>query len=128
MRTYFTNPVTVPWLTGTGAGKSTVLCLLERFYDVPAGCITIDGHDIKSIDPRWLHRNLVIVPQEPVLFSGTIFSNIAYVLLFTIFEVLYVSLYLVYVVYLSFRSILFPCSFVPLFPCSLVPRPCFVAL
>jgi ABC-type multidrug transport system fused ATPase/permease subunit len=92
-----------------------VLCLLERFYDVPAGCITIDGRDIKSIDPRWLHRNLVIVPQEPVLFSGTIFSNIAYVLLYPILVVLYVSFCLVYVVHLSFCSILFPRSPVPLF-------------
>jgi ABC-type transport system involved in Fe-S cluster assembly fused permease/ATPase subunit len=59
------------------AGKSTVLCLLERFYDVAAGSVTVDGVDIRQIDPRWLHRNIVIVPQEPVLFSGTIFSNIA---------------------------------------------------
>lgn len=62
-------------------GKSTVLCLLERFYDVAAGSVSIDGVDIRNIDPRWLHRNIVIVPQEPVLFSGTIFSNIAYVLI-----------------------------------------------
>jgi len=54
-----------------------VLCLLERFYDVGAGSVCIDGLDIRSIDPRWLHRHVVIVPQEPVLFSGTIFSNIA---------------------------------------------------
>jgi ABC-type multidrug transport system fused ATPase/permease subunit len=54
-----------------------VLCLLERFYDVAAGSVTVDGVDIRQIDPRWLHRNVVIVPQEPVLFSGTIFSNIA---------------------------------------------------
>jgi ABC-type multidrug transport system fused ATPase/permease subunit len=54
-----------------------VLCLLERFYDVAAGSVTVDGVDIRHIDPRWLHRNIVIVPQEPVLFSGTIFSNIA---------------------------------------------------
>lgn len=59
------------------AGKSTVLCLMERFYDVAAGSVTIDGMDIRTIDPRWLHRNIVIVPQEPVLFSGSIFSNIA---------------------------------------------------
>lgn len=58
-------------------GKSTVLCLLERFYDVAAGAVTVDGVDIRNIDPRWLHRNIVIVPQEPVLFSGSIFSNIA---------------------------------------------------
>lgn len=54
-----------------------MLCLLERFYDVRGGSVCIDGTDIRTIDPRWLHRNVVIVPQEPVLFSGTIFSNIA---------------------------------------------------
>ena len=54
-----------------------MLCLLERFYDVTSGTVCIDGVDITTIDPRWLHRNVVIVPQEPVLFSGTIFSNIA---------------------------------------------------
>ena len=59
------------------SGKSTVLCLLERFYDVTSGTVCIDGVDITTIDPHWLHRNAVIVPQEPVLFSGTIFSNIA---------------------------------------------------
>jgi len=53
---------------------------LERFYDVNSGCITIDGVDIRRLDPRWLHRNIAIVPQEPVLFSGTIFSNITYAL------------------------------------------------
>ena len=57
-----------------------MLCLLERFYDVNSGCITIDGVDIRRLDPRWLHRNIAIVPQEPVLFSGTIFSNITYAL------------------------------------------------
>lgn len=53
-----------------------MLNLLERFYDATGGAITIDGADIRSIDPRWLHRNIAIVPQEPVLFSGTIKSNI----------------------------------------------------
>jgi ABC-type multidrug transport system fused ATPase/permease subunit len=64
-------------LVGTsGSGKSTVLSLLERFYDVAAGKILIDGDDIRCLDPRYLHRIVAIVPQEPVLFSGTIRSNI----------------------------------------------------
>mmetsp|Transcript_33085 Transcript_33085/g.55678 ORF Transcript_33085/g.55678 Transcript_33085/m.55678 type:complete len:725 (-) Transcript_33085:252-2426(-) len=70
---------TVALVGSSGSGKSTVLGLLERFYDVGGtGRVCIDGVNIKDIDPRWLHRNMVIVPQEPVLFSGTIFSNIAY--------------------------------------------------
>lgn len=60
----------------SGSGKSTVLCLLERFYDVTTGSISIDGIDIRNLDPVYLHRILSIVPQEPVLFSGSIKSNI----------------------------------------------------
>lgn len=64
-------------LVGTsGSGKSTVLSLLERFYDVAEGKILIDGDDVRTLDPRYLHRVVAIVPQEPVLFSGTIRSNI----------------------------------------------------
>ena len=59
-------------------GKSTVLALLERFYDIESGNISIDGTPLRDIDPRWLHKALAIVPQEPVLFSGTIRSNILY--------------------------------------------------
>lgn len=69
---------TVALVGSSGSGKSTVLTLLERFYDIQAGTITIDGQDIRTIDPRWLHRNIAIVPQEPVLFSGSIRSNIVY--------------------------------------------------
>eukprot|EP01034_Spumella_vulgaris_P022180 gene22180-28290_t len=69
---------TVALVGSSGSGKSTVLNLLERFYDATSGSITIDGVDLRTIDPRWLHRNIAIVPQEPVLFSGTIKSNIIY--------------------------------------------------
>ena len=75
--TYRTTNILLTQSNLTDPGKSTVLCLLERFYDVAEGTVLIDGMDIRAIDPRWLHRNLVIVPQEPVLFSGSIFSNIA---------------------------------------------------
>jgi ATP-binding cassette, subfamily B (MDR/TAP), member 1 len=67
---------TVALVGASGSGKSTVLCLLERFYDVSAGRIMIDGVDIRQLDPVYLHRILAIVPQEPVLFSGSIKSNI----------------------------------------------------
>lgn len=69
---------TVALVGSSGSGKSTVLSLLERFYDVLKGRITIDGVDIRELDPRWLHQNIAIVPQEPVLFSGSIRSNISY--------------------------------------------------
>jgi ATP-binding cassette, subfamily B (MDR/TAP), member 1 len=67
---------TVALVGASGSGKSTVLCLLERFYDVCAGRVMIDGIDIRQLDPVYLHRILAIVPQEPVLFSGSIKSNI----------------------------------------------------
>lgn len=57
-------------------GKSTVLHLLQRFYDVCDGSIKLDGIDVRDLDPRYLHKSMAIVPQEPVLFSGTIRSNI----------------------------------------------------
>jgi ABC-type multidrug transport system fused ATPase/permease subunit len=69
---------TIALVGSSGSGKSTVLCLLERFYDVLQGEIVLDGDDIRSLDPRYLHRCMSIVPQEPVLFSGTIRSNILY--------------------------------------------------
>ena len=64
-------------LVGTsGAGKSTVLALIQRYYDVNTGNIYIDGLDIRSLTSQFLHRAVSIVPQEPTLFSGTIQSNI----------------------------------------------------
>ncbi|EFC45687.1 predicted protein [Naegleria gruberi] len=62
----------------SGSGKSTIVGLLERFYDPQEGDIVIDGYNIKDIDPQWLHRNIGIVTQEPVLFATTIRENIAY--------------------------------------------------
>ncbi len=62
----------------TGSGKSTVLKLLERFYDVSEGSITIDGVDIRDVTQHALRAQLGYVPQKAFLFSGTIESNIAY--------------------------------------------------
>jgi ABC-type multidrug transport system fused ATPase/permease subunit len=62
----------------TGAGKSTIVSLLMRFYDVTGGCILIDGHDIRSVTIRSLREQMGIVLQDPVLFSGTIAHNIRY--------------------------------------------------
>jgi subfamily B ATP-binding cassette protein MsbA len=60
----------------SGAGKSTFVKLIPRFYDVNQGAIRIDGVDVRDIQLRFLRRQIVLVPQEPILFSGTIFENI----------------------------------------------------
>jgi ABC-type multidrug transport system fused ATPase/permease subunit len=62
----------------SGSGKSTIIQLLERFYDPIRGTITIDGVDLKSLDLKSYRRNLGLVSQEPILFSGTIFENILF--------------------------------------------------
>lgn len=62
----------------SGAGKSTLINLLSRFYDVTEGSISVDGIDIRNIRREDFRRQLGIVLQEPFLFPGTIYSNIAY--------------------------------------------------
>ncbi|XP_044202508.1 ATP-binding cassette sub-family B member 10, mitochondrial [Thunnus albacares] len=62
----------------SGSGKSTLVSLLLRLYDSDAGVITIDGHDIRDLNPYWLRRHIGTVSQEPVLFSCSIRDNIAY--------------------------------------------------
>ncbi|XP_012581464.1 PREDICTED: bile salt export pump isoform X2 [Condylura cristata] len=62
----------------SGAGKSTALQLIQRFYDPNKGMVTLDGHDIRSLNIQWLRAQIGIVEQEPVLFSTTIAENIRY--------------------------------------------------
>jgi len=62
----------------SGAGKTTLVSLLPRFWDVTRGRITIDGRDIRQVRLAELRRAIGLVPQEPALFSGTIRENIAY--------------------------------------------------
>jgi len=62
----------------SGAGKSTIINLICRFYDVDSGVITIDGYPMKDIKLEELRRQIGIVMQEPFLFSGTILDNIRY--------------------------------------------------
>ncbi|XP_049905474.1 ATP-binding cassette sub-family B member 10, mitochondrial [Epinephelus moara] len=62
----------------SGSGKSTLVSLLLRLYNCDAGIITIDGHDIKDLNPYWLRSHIGTVSQEPVLFSCSIRENIAY--------------------------------------------------
>lgn len=69
---------TVAILGATGAGKSTLVNLVPRFYDVTAGQISIDGIDIRQIQQDSLLGRIGVVPQETVLFSGTVRENIRY--------------------------------------------------
>ncbi|KAM9764938.1 ATP-binding cassette sub-family B member 10, mitochondrial [Menidia menidia] len=62
----------------SGSGKSSLVSLLLRLYDPDAGLITIDGHDIRDLNPYWLRSHIGTVSQEPVLFSCSIRDNIAY--------------------------------------------------
>jgi ABC-type multidrug transport system fused ATPase/permease subunit len=62
----------------SGAGKSSIVSLLLRFYDPDAGRISLDGHDLRTLDASWLRSQIGVVLQEPMLFSGTIADNIRY--------------------------------------------------
>ena len=69
---------TVALVGPTGAGKSTLVSLVARFYDVTSGRVLIDGHDIRTVTRRSLARRMGIVLQDPFLFSGTVRENIRY--------------------------------------------------
>ena len=69
---------TVALVGPSGAGKSTFVKLIPRFYDVSAGSITIDNCDIRDFKLSCLRRHIATVPQEPILFSGTIYENIVF--------------------------------------------------
>ena len=60
----------------TGAGKTSLISLLARFYDIQRGAITLDGIDIRALRQADVRRHIAAVPQDPVCFSGTIMSNI----------------------------------------------------
>jgi subfamily B ATP-binding cassette protein MsbA len=62
----------------TGAGKTTVMNLLHRFYDPTAGRITVDGIDLRQVTLESWYRQIALVPQETILFGGTILDNIRY--------------------------------------------------
>ena len=69
---------TVAIVGTTGAGKSTIINLIPRFYDVTGGRVTVDGHDVRDVTLSSLRRQIGIVLQDTLLFSGTIRENIAY--------------------------------------------------
>ncbi|MBQ4121450.1 MAG: ABC transporter ATP-binding protein, partial [Clostridia bacterium] len=68
----------IAFVGSTGAGKTTVTNLLNRFYDIGEGNITIDGYDIRSLDRAFLRRNVAMVLQDTNLFTGTVRENIRY--------------------------------------------------
>ena len=69
---------TVALVGPSGAGKSTIFQLIQRFYDPQGGGVTLDGVDVRSLDPQVLRTNLSAVQQNAPLFSGSAFENIAY--------------------------------------------------
>jgi ATP-binding cassette subfamily B protein len=69
---------TVALVGASGAGKSTVFALAQRFYDVSGGRVLVDGVDVREVDPAALRRRFAYVEQEPVIFAGTVAENIRF--------------------------------------------------
>jgi ATP-binding cassette, subfamily B, multidrug efflux pump len=67
---------TVGIIGSTGSGKSSLVNLIPRFYDVTSGTIRVDGVDVRQIDPKRLRDKIAIVPQKTTLFTGTVMENI----------------------------------------------------
>ncbi|ONM13122.1 ABC transporter B family member 19 [Zea mays] len=75
---FFPAGKTVAVVGGSGSGKSTVVALIERFYDPNEGQVLLDNVDIKTLQLRWLREQIGLVNQEPALFATTILENILY--------------------------------------------------
>ena len=69
---------TVALVGPSGAGKTTVFALIQRFYDPQEGRVLIDGIDVKTADPRAIRSRIAVVPQDTVIFSGTVLDNIRF--------------------------------------------------
>ncbi len=69
---------TVAIVGQTGSGKSSLVSLIARFYEIEKGEVTVDGHDVREVTQESLRRQIGIVPQDPILFSGSITENIKY--------------------------------------------------
>lgn len=72
------NGETVAFIGSTGSGKSTLINLIPRFYDVSEGEVLVDGINVKDYTQKELHNKIGYVPQRAVLFSGTVSSNVSY--------------------------------------------------
>ncbi|XP_039024423.1 ABC transporter B family member 19-like [Hibiscus syriacus] len=73
---FFPAGKTVAVVGGSGSGKSTVVSLIERFYDPNQGQVLLDNVDVKTLQLKWLRDQIGLVNQEPVLFAKTILENI----------------------------------------------------
>lgn len=75
---YIPSGLTVALVGESGSGKSTIIGLIERFYDPQSGEVLIDGINLKEYNLRWIRSKIGLVSQEPVLFTCSIKDNIAY--------------------------------------------------
>jgi ATP-binding cassette subfamily B (MDR/TAP) protein 1 len=69
---------TMALVGASGSGKSTIIGLLEQWYRQAEGTIRLDGTDIRELNLRWLRTNMRLVQQEPTLFSGSVYDNVAF--------------------------------------------------
>eukprot|EP00931_Biecheleriopsis_adriatica_P051327 TRINITY_DN29758_c0_g1_i2.p1 TRINITY_DN29758_c0_g1~~TRINITY_DN29758_c0_g1_i2.p1 ORF type:complete len:1525 (+),score=304.23 TRINITY_DN29758_c0_g1_i2:99-4673(+) len=74
---HITAGSTTAFVGSSGSGKSTLINLLLRFYEPQSGTVCLDGHDLRTLNLTWLRSKLALVEQEPLLFQGDIFENIA---------------------------------------------------
>lgn len=73
------KPGTSVGLVGrSGCGKSTVIGLIQRFYDADRGSVKVDGVDIRELDVHWYRKHTALVSQEPVIYSGSIRDNVLF--------------------------------------------------
>jgi ATP-binding cassette subfamily B (MDR/TAP) protein 1 len=77
---------TVALVGASGSGKSTIISLVERFYDPLSGVVRLDGVDIKEFNVKWLRSQIGLVSQEPILFATSIRNNVAHGLVGTKWE------------------------------------------
>lgn len=83
---HFRAGKTAALVGASGSGKSTVIQLVERFYDPTSGVVKLDGVDIKDLNLKWLRSQIGLVSQEPTLFGTTIRANVAHGLINTKWE------------------------------------------
>lgn len=69
---------TVALVGESGSGKSTIISLLQRFYNLDSGSITLDGIELQKLQLKWFRQQMGLVSQEPMLFNDTLRANIAY--------------------------------------------------